>query len=104
MFIKNESNSEEIKRIYESLLEIRRNTIENKEKIEKIAKDSNNDHLRKRINDLYLEVEKLGNVIDENLKEEANDDGSIGNIKEFVKNISCNLKILTEIVKNLIKK
>lgn len=90
----NDSNSEEIKKICESILEIRKISIEAKAKLQKLEKESDNNILPTKINNLFTEVDKLRALIEENFNGlDAVDDENMGNI---VRNLSLNMKLMND--------
>lgn len=89
--------SGEIKKIYESLVELRKSSIENKEIIDKSYNDKEKLNIISKLNNLDHEVENLKVFAERKVKtEEENQTESLENLKDFVKNLSVNFKVNEE--------
>ena len=97
---KNDMNRDEIKKILNSMLEIKKISFESKEKLDKISEDDELDVLEKKVETLNKELDKLKSLYELNFSGlDQNDDENMGNI---VKNLTNNNKILNERVEKLL--
>ena len=92
-----ENNVEEVKKMWDILVEIRKMTIENKEKIDKNSDKTENEKMITKLSSLTSEVESLKLFAEKMIKtEEDNQDETVGNLKDFVKNLNGNLKVIED--------
>jgi hypothetical protein len=105
MFSKTEANSEEIHKLYESVLEIRRITIDEKA-VNPLTEKEKKDLLM-RLSDLELHLKHLRNQFDENIKgletndnpDENDKESQPASIRDYIRHVAGNLKVLGEKVK-----
>lgn len=102
LFSKTDNNAEEIQKLYESVLEIRRITIDEKAAVPITEKEKRDMIIR--LSDLELHLKHLRNQFDENIKGlETNDnadenekDTQPASIRDYIRHVAGNLKVLGE--------
>jgi len=94
---KNDKSSEEIVKIFESLVELRKISIENKELIDKNFNEKEKENIISKLNSLDNEVENLKVFAERKIKtEEENQGDSLENLMEYVRNLSGSFKVIEE--------
>ena len=97
MIEKNDKSSEEIVKIFESLVELRKISIENKELIDKNFDEKEKVNILSKLNSLDNEVENLKVFAERKIKtEEENQGDSLENLMDYVRNLSGNFKVIEE--------
>lgn len=102
IFTKTEANSEEINKIYESILEIRRITIDEKNSPSFSEKDKK--EILQKIDDLDLMFKHLKGQFDENIKgsdigensDEIDKETQPSSIRDFIRQVAGNVKLIGE--------
>ncbi len=89
--------SGEIRKIFESIVELRKISIENKDMIDKNYNEKEKLNIINKLNNLDHEVDNLKVFAERKVKtEEENQMESLENLKDFVKNLSGNFKVNEE--------
>lgn len=109
IFIKTEANTEEINKIYESILEIRRITID--EKNNPSASDKDRKEITQRLEELESLLKLLKGQFDENIKGSDNGDNQDEfdkesqptSMRDYLRQVAGNVKLLGDKVKNYLK-
>jgi hypothetical protein len=109
IFIKTEANTEEINKIYESILEIRRITID--EKNNPSASDKDRKEITQRLEELESLLKLLKGQFDENIKGSDNGDNQDEfdkesqptSMRDYLRQVAGNVKLLGDKVKNDLK-